>query len=75
LSFGKGKGKGKGKNAGGLISNLLKAKSGNVAIARSVIEQASTKQNPREWVSAATKVPSAQAPPSDRAFGHRLEEF
>lgn len=39
-----------GKNAGGLIARVLKAKSGNVALARAAIEQASTKQNPREYL-------------------------
>lgn len=42
-----------GQNAGGLIAKLLKAKNGNVALARAVIEQASTKQNPREFIGAA----------------------
>jgi uncharacterized protein YdaU (DUF1376 family) len=39
-----------GKQAGGLISNLLKAKNKNVALARAAIEQASTKSDPREYV-------------------------
>jgi hypothetical protein len=41
-----------GKSGGGMISNLLKAKNQNVALARSVIELASTKQNPREYIGA-----------------------
>jgi hypothetical protein len=41
-----------GKGAGGLISKLLKAKGGNVALARAAIEQASQKQNPTEYVAA-----------------------
>lgn len=41
-----------GKGAGGLIGKLLAAKGGNVALARAAIEQASTKQDPREFVGA-----------------------
>lgn len=41
-----------GKGAGGLIGKLLKAKGGNVALARAAIEQASQKQNPTEYVAA-----------------------
>lgn len=40
-----------GKNAGGILKNLLKAKENSVALARAAIEQASTKSNPREYVS------------------------
>jgi len=39
-----------GSSAGGLIKNLLKAKGGKVALARAAIEQASTKQDPREFI-------------------------
>jgi hypothetical protein len=39
-----------GDSAGGLIKNLLKAKSGNIALARAAIETASTKQDPREYI-------------------------
>jgi hypothetical protein len=39
-----------GNNAGGLISRLLQAKDRNVALARAAIEQASTKQDPREYI-------------------------
>ena len=39
-----------GRAAGGMIANLLRAKEGNVALARAAIEQASTKQSPREFV-------------------------
>lgn len=42
-----------GKNAGGQIAKLKAAKGGNVALARAVIEQASTKQSAREYVAAA----------------------
>jgi hypothetical protein len=40
-----------GENAGGLITRLIKAR-GTVAKARSAIEAASEKQDPREYVSA-----------------------
>jgi hypothetical protein len=40
-----------GGTAGGLIRNLVKAKNGDVALARAAIETASTKQDPREYVS------------------------
>lgn len=39
-----------GANAGGLIARLLKTKGGNIALTRSAIEMASTKENPREYV-------------------------
>jgi hypothetical protein len=41
-----------GKQAGGLISKLLAAKQKNIALARSAIEQASTKSDPREYIGA-----------------------
>jgi len=41
-----------GKSGGGLIKNLLKAKQNNVPLARAAIEQASTKEDPREYVGA-----------------------
>lgn len=44
-----------GKSAGGQIAKLLKAKGGNVALARSALEAASTKQNPAEYVAAAAR--------------------
>ncbi len=34
------------------MKNVLKAKGGEVALARAAIEQASTKQNPREYLGA-----------------------
>lgn len=39
-----------GPSGGGLGAKLLKAKDGNVALARAAAEQASTKQNPREYI-------------------------
>lgn len=44
-----------GKASGGLISSLLKSKQYDVALARSVIELAATKHDPREFVAAATR--------------------
>lgn len=44
-----------GKSSGGVIANLLKAKGGDIALARSVIETASTKQNPNEYVGGAIR--------------------
>ena len=41
-----------GKSAGGLITQLLKAKDGKVALARAAIETASTKSDPREYIGA-----------------------
>lgn len=41
-----------GKNGGGLIKNLLKSKQNNIPLARAAIEQASTKEDPREYVGA-----------------------
>lgn len=46
-----------GNEAGGLIAKLLKAKNKNVALARSVIETASQKQDAREYVSAVIRGP------------------
>ena len=41
-----------GRTSGGLLAKLLKAKGGNVALARSAVETASQKQNPCEYVAA-----------------------
>lgn len=41
-----------GPSAGGLIAQLLSAKGKNAALARAAIEQASTKENPREFIAA-----------------------
>lgn len=51
-----------GKGAGGLIGKLLKAKGGNVALARAAVEQASQKQNPTEYVAAICRGPPAARP-------------
>jgi hypothetical protein len=39
-----------GKEAGGLVAKLKRAKHGNVPLTRAALEQASTKDNPREYV-------------------------
>lgn len=44
-----------GKSSGGLVNSLLKAKQFDVALARSVIELAATKNDPREFVAAASR--------------------
>lgn len=44
-----------GKNAGGMITALLKSREFDVALARSVIETAATKQDPREYLAGAIK--------------------
>jgi hypothetical protein len=41
-----------GENAGGLIKNLLVAKSKNIPLASAALEQASKKENPREYIGA-----------------------
>lgn len=48
-----------GSKAGGLLAKLLKAKGGNVALARSTLELASTKQTPVEFIGAACRGPPA----------------
>jgi hypothetical protein len=55
-----------GKSAGGQIVKLKNAKGGNTALARAAIEQASTKQNPAEYIAAVIK--GGTGPP---AFGQR----
>ncbi len=49
-----------GKNAGGMITALLKAKQFDVALARSVVEAAATKQDAREYVAGAIRNPRAR---------------
>lgn len=46
-----------GPKAGGMIVRILKAKGGNVALARAAIEQASTKQDPLEYAAAIARGP------------------
>ncbi len=52
-----------GKNAGGQLAKLKAAKGGNVALARAVIETASTRQNPAEYVAGAIRASSLAAKP------------
>ena len=58
-----------GSNAGGLGKRLLEAKRGNVALARAAVEQASTKQDAREYLGAIirTREDEPQCRP-DRSF-------
>lgn len=44
-----------GKSAGGLITQLLKAKEGKIPLARAAIETAATKHDPREYIGAIIK--------------------
>jgi hypothetical protein len=46
-----------GQKSGGLIARLLKAKKDPVPLARAAIEQASTKENPREYIGAVIRGP------------------
>jgi hypothetical protein len=55
-----------GRSSGGLIVKLLRAKGGKVALARAAIEQASTKQDPAEYIAAAVR--GGTGPP---AFGEK----
>lgn len=61
-----------GSNAGGQIAKLLKAKGGSIPLARAAIEQAATKQNPREYIG---RVISGPAPPDEplTSFGERFK--
>jgi uncharacterized protein YdaU (DUF1376 family) len=60
-----------GKQSGGMIRNLLKAKGGDIALARAAIETASTKSNPREYIGGVIRANDAVSstagprPPSD----------
>lgn len=48
-----------GTGSGGLIAKLLKSKKGSVPLARAAIEQASEKQNPREYIGRVLSGPAA----------------
>ncbi len=52
-----------GEKSGAMIANLLKAKGRNVALARAVLEQASQKQKPIEYVAAAIRGQSVSSKP------------
>jgi hypothetical protein len=51
-----------GKDAGGLINKLLAAKQKNIALARAAIEQASTKDKPREYIGAVIRKQQTEQP-------------
>lgn len=51
-----------GSGAGGLIVKLLKSKKGSVALARAAIEQASEKENPREYIGRILSGPARAGP-------------
>lgn len=53
-----------GKSSGGLIVKLLRAKNNSIPLARSAIEQASTKQNPAEYIARA--INGGTGPPAFR---------
>lgn len=59
-----------GKGCGGLVTNLLKAKDGQVPLARAAIETASTKHNPREYIGAIIR--GKDPPPSLQLVDPRL---
>jgi hypothetical protein len=50
-----------GEGSGGLIQKLSAAKHGNIALARAAIEQASTMDNPREYIGAITRGSNGKA--------------
>lgn len=56
-----------GPKAGGMIKNLVTAKGGSIAKARSAIEEASTKQDPREYIGAIIR--AREGPDDLRARG------
>jgi hypothetical protein len=47
-----------GSSAGGMVQNLLAAKHGNIALARAALEQASTMDNPRQYIGGIVKAGS-----------------
>jgi Mn-dependent DtxR family transcriptional regulator len=63
-----------GKNAGGQLAKLKASKGGNVALARAVIETASTKENPAEYVAGAIRT-SLAAAASNPTSSKPLTEF
>lgn len=62
-----------GKSAGGQLAKLLKAKGGNVALARAAIEAASQKQNPGEYIAACIRGSPPSAKPLS-PFQQRRQE-
>lgn len=72
-----------GEKAGGLLVRVLRAKGGNIALARAIIEEASQKQNPAEWIGGCLKPkPNPQfgrgppnGKPSVQDVSHALEDW
>jgi hypothetical protein len=54
-----------GKTSGGLIKRLLDAKEGKIPLARAAIEQASTKQSPREYIAGVVNGRNRDPPPGE----------
>ena len=52
-----------GKDAGGLVARLRKSKGGSIELARAAIEQAATKQDPREYIGRILRGPAAPGKP------------
>lgn len=63
-----------GTGAGGLIKNLLRAK-GRIELARSVIETAATKQDPREYVAGAIRNQNEDGQDYRMVNGRRIYRF
>lgn len=57
-----------GPSAGGLGKKLLDAKEGSVSLARAAVEQASTKENPREYLGAIIRTRDGPEAVSGRSF-------
>lgn len=56
-----------GQNAGGMIRKLLNARGGKIPLARAAIEQASTKQDPREYIARAIIGPANEVDAREEA--------
>ena len=57
-----------GPSAGGLAKKLLTAKENSIPLARAAVEQASTKENPREYLGAIIRSREAVDPRPDRSW-------
>jgi hypothetical protein len=60
-----------GRKGGGLTANLLKAKGHNVALARAALETASQKENPAEYIAAASRGAPAAKPLTEHQLKQR----
>lgn len=58
-----------GRNAGGQIAKLKAAKGGSIALARAAIEQASTKQDPGEYIAAVIRGGAGRPASAERPTG------